>query len=122
MREDNTVVHVWKLSLVALVLFLCGCFAINRMSGIPETKELQRNGEPAEATILQIRDTGMTLNNDPVVEFLVEVHPADREMYQAKTKCPISRIDVPQFQPGKVVPVRVDPQHPDRVAIDVYKY
>jgi hypothetical protein len=38
------------------------------------------------------------------------------------TKCLISRLDVPQFQPGRTIPVRYDPADHTRVGIDVYKY
>ena len=106
-----------------LAVFLqSGCAMINHMSGISETRELDKTGQPAEAVIVKIWDSGMTLNNDPVVWFLLEVHPEGGETFQAKTKCPISRLDVSQFQPGSTVPVRYDPKDHTRVALDVYEY
>jgi hypothetical protein len=99
-----------------------GCALANRMSGISDAKELQKTGEPAEATILQIWDTGMTVNDDPVVRFLLEVHPAGKPVYQAETKIRISRIAISRFQPGAVVPVRIDPGHPKHVALDIYDF
>lgn len=108
---------------VLLCLFLLsGCAAINHMSGVSDTKDLQKTGEPAQAKILEIWDSGMTLNNDPVVWFLLEVHPENGDAFQAKTKCPISRLDVPRFQPGAVVPVRFDPKNPTHVGLDVYNF
>ena len=104
------------------ILLNSGCAMINNMSGISETRELQKRGQPAQGVILKIWDSGITLNNDPVVWFQIEVHPEGGEPFEAKTKCPISRLDVPQFQPGATVPVRYDPKDHSRIALDVYKY
>jgi len=109
---------------VALVctLMFYGCFVIHNMDGVSQSRELQKTGEAAQAKILQIWDTGMTENQNPIIGILLEVHPTNGEPYQAKTKCMISRLDIPQFQPGAVVPVRFDPKEPTRVSVDVYKY
>ena len=110
--------------ILPLVVLLTGCVSgwIDRRTGITETREVQAMGESAQATILQIVDTGMTLNNDPVVDLLLDVRRTGQSSYQARTRTPISRLDVPRFQPGAIVPVRVDPRNPNRVALDVYTY
>jgi hypothetical protein len=35
-------------------------------------------------------------------------------------KSVVSRLDLAKFQPGMIIPVRVDPKDPSRVAVDVY--
>jgi len=107
---------------LAMILVLSGCAVIDRMSGVAEARDLQAHGESATAKILQIWDTGMTVNDDPVVEFLLEVRRADQPTYEAKTKLRISRLDIARIQPGTVLPVRVDPRDPTRVALDIYEY
>jgi hypothetical protein len=58
-----------------------------------------------------------------VIGLEVEVSREDGSVYTATIpKSLISRLDVPQFQPGLPVSVRIDPQDPAKVAIDVYKY
>ena len=99
-----------------------GCAVADRISGVSEAKTLQEIGEPAEAEIIKIWDTGITVNNNPVVGFLLEVRPAGKPTYQAKTKLRISRLDIPRFQPGALVSVRIDPRDPKHVALDVYDY
>jgi hypothetical protein len=99
-----------------------GCALADRMSGVSDAKALQKTGEPAEATILKIWDTGMTVNDDPVVRFLLEVHPSGKPGYQAETKLRISRLAISRFQPGAMVPVRIDPHHPKHVALDIYDF
>ena len=103
------------------VLFLAGCTSIvDHFSGRQEACEILAIGEPATAKILRLIDTGTTINNDPVVDFSLEVHPRDGEPYEARSKGLISRLDVPQFQPGRVVPVKVDPGNRTRVALDMW--
>jgi len=99
-----------------------GCAVADRISGVSDAKTLQEIGEPGEAEILKIWDTGITVNNDPVVGFLLEVRPAGKSIYQAKTKLRISRLDIPRFQPGALVSVRIDPRDRKHVALDVYDY
>ncbi len=99
-----------------------GCAIANRMSGVSNARTLQETGEPAEATIVKIWDTGMTVNDDPVIGFLLDVRPVGKPAYQAETKLRISRVDIPQVQPGAVVQVRIDPKDPKHVALDIYDY
>lgn len=110
------------LLLVCVVGFFYGCAIADRMSGVSRTRDLQKRGVTAEAAILKVWDTGMTVNDDPVVGLLLEVRPTSADPYQAETKALISRIDVPQFQPGHVIPVVYDPNDPKQVAINVYRY
>jgi hypothetical protein len=99
-----------------------GCAIADRLSGVSDAKALQEIGESAEATILKIWDTGMTVNDDPVVGFLLDVRPSGKPAYQAETKLRISRVDIPRVQPGTAVAVRIDPKDPKRVALDIYDY
>lgn len=107
----------------ALLAPLAGCGAINSIvdtaTGGDEVRLLRQIGTPAEAEILRIWDTGITVNDDPVIGMEVEVRPYDGDPYQAVIpKTWISRLDIPQFQPGRILAVRYDPQNPTKVAID----
>lgn len=111
--------------IVALLLAgtLTGCAVIDRWSGVRDAKALQQTGLRAKARILKIWDTGMTVDDDPVIGLRVEVAPEGGPPYVATIdRALISRLDVPQFQPEKVIPVRVDPKDPQHVAIDFYEY
>jgi hypothetical protein len=103
-------------------LLASGCAAIYNVAGISQTRELQERGVATEARIVRIWDSGMTLNHDPVVWFELVVQPDGQPPYTATTKSPISRLDVPRFQPGARVPVRYDPADPARVSLDVYRF
>jgi hypothetical protein len=107
-----------RLAIGALGATLAGCGVINKIDGVAQADHLERSGTRAEATVLEIWETGMSVNHDPVVGFLLEVHPQDGEPYQARTKLLISRLSIPQIQPGALLPVRFDPQDPARVSLD----
>src|SRR6202040_4181936 len=100
------------LPLLALLSGLAlGCSMFN--TGMSEARDLQRVGVSAQAEILSIGETGLTVNDNPVITLDVEVRPADRPPYRATIKrLLVSRLEVPQFQPGRVIPVRFDPRDP----------
>jgi hypothetical protein len=124
LRTDRkTIRHFDGLVAALLAVSLVACAVIDNWSGVSDAKELQQTGLPARATILEVWDTGMTVNNDPVIGLRVEVTPDGRPPYVATIKkALISRLDVPRFQPEGVIPVRVDPRDPQHVAIDFYAY
>ncbi len=45
------------------------------------------------------------------------MRPTNGQPYQVEIKELISRLDIPQFQPGAVVPVMYDPKDPDNVSV-----
>ncbi len=108
----------------ALATFACvavGCASIvDNFSGRGEACAILAIGAPATGTIVRLVDTGRTINDDPVVEFVVRVMPAEGAAYEARTRGLVSRLDVPQFQPGRVVPVKYDPRDRARIALDLW--
>ena len=87
--------------------------------GLKQTQTLLATGEPAQAQILQLRDTETTLNDNPQIEVLLEVRPLNRPTCQVQTRCYVSRLRIPQVQPGAIVAVRIDPQNPSNVALQL---
>jgi hypothetical protein len=107
--------------LLATTLFASGCLTgwIDRMTGEDEAQAIRASGIAATARVLRIWDTGMTLNEDPIVGFQLEVHADGVEPFEAETKALIGRLDIPRIQPGVDVPVRYDPTN-HKVALDLY--
>jgi hypothetical protein len=109
------------LALFGVLLAAWGCAAlVDHYSGRGETCAILAIGQPATATIMRLIDTGTTINQDPVVEFVLEVHSQAGEDYEAHSKALVSRLDIPQVQPGRIVPVKVDPADRRRVALDLW--
>lgn len=108
--------------LAAALVLTAACAAIDRATGESEARLLRQTGTLAWATILRLWDTGITVNDDPVVGMEVEVRPSpptEGAPFRAVIpKSRISRLDIPRVQPGMEVAVRYDPHDPSRVALD----
>lgn len=88
-------------ALVAIVGTVGCASMVHNFSGRKEACEILTIGRPATGTIVRLIDTGTTINNDPVVEFVVHVAPVEGEAYEARTKGLVSRLDVPSLQPAR---------------------
>ena len=109
--------------LIVAALVSNGCAIANKVSGVSEARAIQKVGEAARGTVVEVWDTGITVNDDPVIGLRLTVQRSGHAPYEAViNKSLVSRVHIPQFQPGSQVPVRVDPHDSTRVALDFYKY
>ena len=92
---------------------------INKTVG-PNRGVLQ-NGIPAQATIVDVGQTGVMLNNQPQILFDLEVQPPGGAPYRAQAKAIIPMVNTPQFQPRAEVPVKIHPADPTQVVMDIYQ-
>jgi hypothetical protein len=112
--------YAWaELPLLARVSLLIGGFFVLTSTillvgapivGAVINRRIISSGRLASAKILSIADTGTTINRDPVVHFVLEVQPIGRPAFQAETEKLVSRLEIPQIQPGSLVEVRYDPE------------
>jgi hypothetical protein len=72
-------------------------------------QRLMSDGLVGQATITEVRETGASVNRNPVVEFDLRVLLDGRAPYPVTHRQVVSRLVVGNFAPGAVVPVRVDP-------------
>lgn len=93
----------------ATFLFLFGGMALGAM----RNQSLRRNGLPAQATIVEVTDTGATINESPVVRMVLNVEAPGVPTFRAETERLVSRLQVHQLVPGAVVEVRYDPVSQD---------
>ena len=82
---------------------------------------IMKSGTPAQATIQNVWQTGTYVNNNPQVGMQLEVRPPTGVPYTAQVNAIIPLVNIPQFQPGAVVPVKIHPTDPSKVALDVYR-
>ncbi len=79
---------------------------------------LLADGRPGTAVIRDARDTGIDVHGDSVVELTLDVTPQGGTTYEVRTAALIPAAAGSRSSPGAMVPVRIDPALPDRVAID----
>lgn len=82
------------------------------------TNRLQKTGLPGRATILEVRDTGVRINNNPQIKLMLEVKDSLGRKYNTQTRVVVSILNMHQFQPGMEVPVKIDPKNENNVVID----
>ena len=106
--------------IVALIA-ISMCFACAPIIDSFTGAEVRKKGLPAKGTVLRIWETGVRVNDNPVVGFLLEIHTEGMAPYEAETEALISILWIPQIQPGAVLPVKYDPEDPKKIALDIYE-
>jgi hypothetical protein len=81
--------------------------------------ELLTTGVDGTATIGQIMHTGKTVNMMPEISFEMTVSVGGASPVSVQHVQTISPVSIPQIQPGMTVPVKVDPNDPNKVFITV---
>lgn len=110
-----------KCASILIVLSICVCGCVGNFTGESVNEPIRDTGFSALARVLEIWETGVRVNDNPVVGFRLEVMLDDGSAYEAVTKIVVSILHIPQVQPGAVLPVKVDPEDPSRVALDIYE-
>lgn len=108
---------------VVLSAILIGVFWVVMFKPALETRAILKHGEPAEATILELSETGSSLKINgqvprPGVTLKLAVRPQQGSSYETTLKTFISVLDVMKYQPGKVVQIKIDPNNRTRIALD----
>ena len=119
MKNPVSLLEVYLLLVFLFFAVLTAGMMIWALIPILTSDRLLKRGKPASATVLQVWDTGVTIDEfDIQVGLLLEVRPPGHPPYQVKTKALVPRIQPTLYQPGMVVQVRYDPKKPKKVAIE----
>lgn len=81
-------------------------------------KRLAKSGYATNARIVEVSDTGITVNNALQVKLLLEVTPPNGATYLVETKQLISRLQTSIYQPGSMIPVLIDINDKNSIAIN----
>lgn len=98
---------------VVLIITALVMWSVFRTISPPKIK----NGVIAPARVLEVQDTGVSINDNPQVKLLVEVLPKSGSAFQAEVKTLVSRLEVSLVQPGIEAIVIYDPLKPTRVQL-----
>src|SRR5919201_2512822 len=76
-----------------------------------QAQELFETGSKGVGTVVQVQDTGMTVNDNPRVRMIFRVEPLDGgAAFDAQKTTTVSRVEIPRQ--GDRYPVWYDPQDP----------
>jgi hypothetical protein len=80
-------------------------------------KRILSEGAQAQAVVLSVEDTGMTINDNPRVKLTLQVQPEGEMPFEVTKKTTVSRVAIPRI--GDTFLVRYDPADHDTVEFDV---
>jgi hypothetical protein len=112
----NTIIYL-SYGIAALVVVFSIIVVMRLVRGGAQNRRLLQSGEPATATIVELRDTGVSVNDNPQVELVLDVLPTGRPPFRATTRTMISRLQTSQVQPGMQVLVKFDTNDTNKVAL-----
>lgn len=110
------------LVIVGLSLLIPGAiffFTGRRIGGFKMLQpRLLQTGVPARGLVKRMWETGVTVNDQPVLGFEVEVVTDRREPYAAQVQQAVPRMLVGAVLPGSVLAIETDPADDTHIAID----
>ncbi len=113
---ENMNMNTWMpilISIIAAIIVAASMIPFLRILFPPRIK----NGVTAEANVVEIHDTGVTVNDNPQVRLLLEVHPSMAAVFLSEVKTIVSRLEVGQVAPGTKVEVLYDPNDLKRIVV-----
>jgi hypothetical protein len=107
-------------------MFLTGMFFLMRpvfgvMKGMSDRAKLRATGVPGHAIVRSIGESGggtVTVNDQPLLSLTLEVNDGYGSPYLVSLETIVPRYAIPQVQPGDTIPIKIDPNDPQRIAVD----
>ncbi len=82
-----------------------------------DSQKIMKTGVEALATIINVWDTGVTINENPQIGIKLKVEPVSLPPYEVDTKQLVSRLQTYLYAPGTQVTVKYDPADLQKVVI-----
>jgi hypothetical protein len=107
-------------------MFLTGMYFILRpvfdmLRDMGARAQLRATGMPGRGTVVSLGESSqgvVTINDQPLLSLTLEVEDGFGSPYVVSFETVVPRYAVPQIQPGEVIPVKIDPNDRQRVAVD----
>jgi hypothetical protein len=113
---ESILTSPWMYAMWALFAGTFIFFTTSLIVGGLSNRRILASGQDAEAKILSIADTGTRINDNPVIDFSLQIQPAGYPAFVAQARQTVSVIYLPSYQPGKILNVKFIPGT-DQVAI-----
>jgi hypothetical protein len=121
----STDVYVGIIGLLVIISLVVSLYSSFRglfvyLISWPKRNKILKTGRPAKVKILNIEESDegvVTVNDQPYVTLEVEVIDGDSN-YKTGIKAVIGRLDMPKFQPGKILSVKIDSNDKMKVVFD----
>lgn len=116
-RRDRLLGGVLIGGFIAFVLGYAGYLMYPSIASDCGQQRALERGVTAEATILDVQDTGNRFNDNPEARITLNVKPPRGNSFDAEVLYVMSPVEAVKFTPGKKIEVKYDPQDHENVAI-----
>src|SRR6266540_161849 len=83
-----------------------------------EAQQLEQTGLSATATVTGITQTGMYINEQPVLGIDLQINAPSRAPYSVHVREMVPFIMLTQVQAGRTYPAKVDPNDPEKILVE----
>lgn len=110
-------------SVLSLALTIGSIFLFRKLAGnaFGPNQKVLASGLDGTATILSVAQTGVMVNYQPQAVMTLRVEVPGWEPYDVEKKMIIPQMQIPMYQPGAQIPVKVDPENRSKVELNPYK-
>jgi len=116
-KSNSTNPLVLRNIIIAITLFMAAVTLGPMLYRHLQEQKLLKNGDPGQATIVRLAETGSYVNNKPRMEITLEIEVEGDEPYTAKTTKILSPLELKRYDVGALVNIRVSASDRKRVAI-----
>jgi len=82
-------------------------------------RRLHQSGIPGRAKIVEVRETNITINNNPQVKLMLEVTNSSGHVYHTSCKVIVPRLKPGLYKTGMELPIKIDPGNEKKLIIDL---
>jgi len=102
--------------IVIPVALIISAFAMRPVFRLAFPAEI-KNAVTAQARVMKVWDTGVSINDNPQVGLLLHVTPSMAAAFDVEAKTIVSRLNAALVQPGITAEIKYDPHNPKRLQI-----
>ena len=124
-ETENPASDIVFVILFSLTTFVISAFVfkgfLKYLFGNKDRNRILASGRPAKAKVIKLGESGrgiVTINEQPFVSLKLEVYDGSKPPYQVELKTIVARLDIPRLQPGAELAIKIDPNNPEKIAID----
>lgn len=122
---ETSLKELWENEDTRVIFFMPIVLIIVGVSLIPFYRILFpmkiKNGVMTQAKVLEVRDTGVTVNDNPQVGMKLELRTQEGIRLEVEAKTIVSRLSVANVQPGIMANIIYDPLKPQRLVVESFE-
>jgi hypothetical protein len=117
MEPDSTLITVIVVGVILVSLLVVARRVLPLIGNARMKREVLQTGTDAMATILSIHDTGVQINDQPMLRLRLQVQARGLSPFEAEVEQVVPYAQLSVHQPGARLAVKYDPRDHTRIAV-----